>query len=362
MNESKRVLQIIGGMDIGGAETLIINIYRNINRENLQFDFFVNTENGYYETEIKDMGGRIFYSKEKSKHLFKYISDLYNVLHENDYEAVHVHTSNAMAVIPIIVAKLCHIQKRFVYSHNSAGCNVILQFLLRKLLCKYATKYYACGELAAKWMYGNKSDEAIIPGVPVNCSDLLFNFDIHYNTKYYWNALDKTVYGHIGRMTKQKNQLFIIEIFYEILKSDINSLFIFVGKGELKNSVVKRSKDLGIIDNIIFLEDIPNTSIILNGIDILIFPSLFEGFPAVILEAQASGLPCFVSDTITKMIAVTDLIRFIPLNRQPSEWAKIIIDEKNKYKNIKRTEYNEQIRTHFDVKYIADNMGKDYLE
>jgi len=362
MSNPKKVLQIIGGMDIGGAETLIMNIYRNINRDELQFDFFVNTDSGYYESEIQEMGGRIFHTKEKSKHLFKYISDLRKVLRKNKYVAVHVHSSNALAVIPIIVSRLHHIPKRFVYSHNSTGRHKILQFLFRLILCINATKFYACGDLAAKWMYGKKSKEAVIPGVPINCSDLLFDSSSHIDKKISWNAADKTVYGHIGRMTEQKNQLFLTDIFNEILKLDSDSLLVFVGKGELKKSVVQKCTVLNIMENVIFSEDVPNTGSVINGLDVLIFPSIYEGYPAVLLEAQANGLPCFISDSITEKIAVTDLIRFISLNRKPYEWAKIIIDEKNKFSINVRSDYNKQLIDHFDVKKIADNMRKDYLE
>ena len=160
MNSKIRILHVIGTMDMGGAETMIMNLYRNIDRSRVQFDFFISTDNEcYYNSEIKQLGGNIYNSVAKSRNPFKFSKDLLNVLYEQKYEAVHIHTSNAMAAIPAFVAKIMKVKKIIVHSHTSNDTgNEKLHKIMRVLLNRLATHKYSCSDKASEWMYGEKKN------------------------------------------------------------------------------------------------------------------------------------------------------------------------------------------------------------
>ena len=186
----KRVLHIIGSMNLGGAETMIMNIFRNIDRNAFSFDFFVDfDEKNYYEEEIISLGGKIFRSGGgKSQHFVKYINNLVSVLKCGEYDIVHVHASNASAFLPIVIAKIKKVPKRIVHSHNTATVSEIKQLLQRELLVRNATDLLSCGKDAAKWMFGKHAEKAIIVNLPVDCNRMVFNNETREMNRKQWGA------------------------------------------------------------------------------------------------------------------------------------------------------------------------------
>lgn len=362
MSEPLRVLQITGTMGLGGAETMVMNIYRNIDRDKIQFDFFlVDAGVEYYEPEIKKLGGLIYRTKKRSDNLIKYSLDLYKLLKNNKYSIVHVHASSAISgFLPIWIAKLAGVKKRFFHSHNTKCNHIWLHKLLRPYINAAATHRYACGELASEWMYGKKSKDAVVLGIPVDCAKFKFDLNNREQKRIEWGAKSDFVYGHIGRFNDQKNHEFLIEVFNEIVQIDPNVKLILMGDGPLMEKIKDKAKTYGIIDKVIFLGLVNDVNESIDGLDSIIFPSLYEGFPTVLLEAQANGLPCYVSDTITDKIKITDLICSIPLNKTSKEWATIIVNSRNiNCKN--RLMYNNIIKENYDVSKITEEIAKAYL-
>ena len=367
MKEEMRVLQIIGSMGLGGAETMIMNMYRNIDRKKLQFDFFLIDENiHYYEKEIVELGGIIYKTKKRSEDIIKHYIDLYKVIKYKKYDVVQLHINNAaILLLSIIVVKLAGASRIYTFAHSTMDWRSwrakFLHFIFRPITNKLITKKLSCGNDASKWLYGemNKQNVKVI-SPPVNCENFLFDEEKYNKYRQELGVENQKVYIHVGRFMKVKNHKFLIDIFKEIVNYEPESKLFLIGNGDLEEEVKEYCKMNGIYDKVIFFGNIDDVYNKFIASDIMIFPSLYEGFPTVLIEAQASGLNCFVSDSITKKIGITDLITFISLEKPPKKWAKIILDSNNY--NKKRKAYNSIIAENYDVKLIANEISKIYLE
>jgi len=361
MSEPLRILQIIGSMDVGGTEATIMNIYRKVDKAKVQFDFFVSvSKDCYYDEEIKKMGGNIYHTLTKSTHPLKFSRDLYLLIKRNKYSVVHVHAYNSMAAIPITVAKLAGGKKRIVHSHNSSSGNIGLHKVTRPLLNIMATHRFSCSDLASDWMYGNKKDQSVKINVPVDCTEYYYSQEVRNAKRREWGCENCTVYGHVGRMAAQKNHQYLIDIFNELSKADDTAKLVLVGKGELRSSIEAKVANLNLSDKVIFLGTVDHVSQVLNGLDAFIFPSLFEGLPGILLEAQANGLPCYISNVISKQIQITDLIHMISIERSPKEWAEVILQSRDRL--INREAYNKLIYNLYDSQAVAQKLMDEYTE
>lgn len=358
-----RVLHCVYGMNRAGLETFIMNIYRNIDRSKVQFDFLVRTPKKCdYDDEIYSLGGKIYYVPSRRRGIIKSLKIIDEFFrNHNEYNIIHSHVSSLSDVTVLKMAKKYGVKCRIIHSHstNQLG-NPVHKFLHRynQLFIKsYATDYFACSNSAAKWMYPsnlyNKKEFKIIKN-GIEPEKYIYNEDIRNRKRIELGVKDKFVVGHIGRFHPVKNHKFIVDIFHEIFKRERDSFLLLVGDGEMREEIEKKVEDLGLKNNVLFTgvrTDIPD---LLQAMDVFLFPSIFEGLPVTLIEAQASGLKCFVSDNvITREVNVSNLVQFISLKNSAQHWAEKILASR-KYHRISTI---DSIRiAGYDIREIAKEL------
>lgn len=364
-----RVLHIVYVMDRGGLETSIMDLYRNIERSKIQFDFLVHTEKkGDYDDEIYSLGGQIFYVVPRNKGIIANRKSLDNFFKKHsDYKIVHAHASSLSYLEPLIYAKKYKIPVRILHSRstneNGRFIHKYLHTLNRIFLKKIATNYFACSDLAAVWMFGRKmtnENKCVIIKNARNIDEFIYN-PIIRNIKRDELALkDKFVIGHVGRFTEAKNHMFLINVFKEIRKAYIDSVLILVGDGNLRHEIETKIKQLNLQDNVMLLGVRSDISDLLQTFDVFLFPSLWEGLPGTVVEAQSSGLPCVISNTITKQVKASDLLEFVSLKESAKYWADKVLSYNSGYE--RKDMRNEMVKSGFDIKESTKWLQKFYSE
>lgn len=362
ISEPNRLLCIVSSMDRGGAETFLMKVYRTLDKTKYQMDFCVNKA-GAYDEEIKKMGGKVFIISPKSKHPLKSFSGLKKIIKENKYQSVLRTSQQSLAALDLLVAKAAG-AKKLIYRSSNAGVtggffsrffNRLFGFLPRiipnvKLAPSTEAAEFVFGEKAVK----NGKVQIIHNGLDYNW----FKFDIEKRNKIRKELQleDKTVIGHVGRFNIQKNHEFLIDIFNEIHKKDNNTHLILIGKGELEEKIKDKIQLLGLNDFVTIMPPVSNVNEYYMAMDALVFPSLFEGMPNVIIEAQATGLECYVSDTITKESNITENIKYIELNKSAKEWANQILQKKNIQRKGCKQAY---IQKKYMIEQVCENFIKN---
>ena len=354
-----RVLQVIRHMNIGGAETFIMNVYRNIDREKVQFDFLVNGE-GVFDEEIKKLGGKIHVMKYITEiGQIKYKKNLKNFFNEHNYNIVHSHIDQVSGII-LEAANECNIKCRIAHSHSTKNANNIIGKIYKKYLQtkinRNANLLLACGEEAAKWLYKDKSKETIIINNGIDLEKFYFSNEKRIKIRKEWNISDDfIVLGHVGRFAKVKNHEFLIKVYYEYLKDNPKSILVLVGTGDLKQKIKKMVENYEIEEHVKFLGNRQDVSDIYCGMDCFVFPSLYEGISISMIEAQVSGLNIFASDTIDKNTDISGNIKWLSIKETPKTWSKEVLEmplERN-VKNIRVQDYN--------IKNVANKLQNLYL-
>lgn len=369
-----RVLHVLGGMNQGGTENFLMNLYRNINREKVQFDFLVNRK-GIFDDEIKSLGGKVYYIQALQKvGQFKYVKNLDNFLKEHtEYKIIHSHLNQVTGII-LERAKKANIQVRIAHSHNSkSNKNLIIRiykkYLQNKIL-KNATNLWACSELAAKWLYGKENlDKVEIIHNAIDAKKFVYSESTRKRLRKKFNIDDDTfVLGNIARMSYQKNQVFLINIFNEFRKINPKSELLLIGTGPDKQRILDEIKKYDLEKDVIILENRNDINELLQMMDYFVFPSRFEGLGIVLIEAQAAGLRCITSkDVVPLEVAITDLVDFYSLNKTSKEWAneiykKRIYIRENKLLELKQANYNiEDITRKVENKYIIFSKTKEKI-
>lgn len=375
MNEPIRVLNVVGLMSPGGIETLIMNIYRNIDRSKVQFDFLTHKGiDGTFDDEIKKLGGRIYKMpqiREGNKtyyfRFFEYISALKQFFKRHpEYHVIHGHMTNTAAIYMPIAKKYGNVTCCIAHSHLTQarpGLSGIVTDILHKPLPKIATDYFACSEMAAKWIF---SPEAIKSGkvkvIKNGVDPRRFFYDEERRTaiRKELGLENKFVIGNVARFKTEKNHTFQIDVFHEIQKYNPDSVLLLVGTGELEEEMKKKCKELGLENVVKFMgqrNDIPD---MLLAMDVFFLPSLYEGLPVVAVEAQASGLPVVTSTGVTKEVDITGNVIFLDLTRGGAEWANAISKIGKEFKRQDMYQYIHD--SGYDITETAKSLQEFYLE
>lgn len=362
MRDPLRVLHFQGRMGRGGAETFLMNTYRNLDRKKVQFDFLIYREfknvKPYHE-EIKNLGGRIFYVTNPKKNIFKYIKEVKHLLKKESFDIVHSQVFFGGG-LNLWLAFRSGIKKRIVHSHaTSHEQSQSIMFMtarkiLDRLMFKYATDYLACSYEAGTALYGENHPFIFVPNgidlekyhsVPKLKSEIKEQLSINESA---------FVVGNIGRFELQKNHKFLIDIFKKVIQIKPNSHLLLIGEGSLENEIKTKVKEYNLEHNISFLgvrEDIPE---VLKAIDVFLMPSLYEGLPISAVEAQAAGNKLVLADTISKETKLTENVQFLSLDNSADYWAKCIVSEPFINRPLKALE-------DYDMKNTANIMEKIYL-
>lgn len=358
-----RVLQVIPNMQAGGLESFIMNVYRHIDRNEVQFDFLVHyNKHCFFDDEIEHLGGKIYrFSVREDNRVFKYVRDLNRLFREHpEYKVIHGHMAS-LAFIYLYVAKKHKIPIRIIHSHNSntektmKGC---CKLFLSKFAKKNANIRFSCSEMAGKFLFDNENYK-VIPNA-IDIDKFRFNLNVRQEMRGQLAVEDKFVVGHIGRFNTQKNHMFLLDIFSEILKLKKDSVLLLIGAGETEAQVRNKVDLLRLGDAVRFLGVRSDVNKLYQAMDVFVLPSIFEGLPVVGIEAQAAGLPCVFSDTVTREAKITDLVTFESLNSSAKEWAECILHQAT-YK-IRRDTSHDIIKAGYDINALAKVMENFYLE
>lgn len=357
-----RVLVIINTIDAGGAEGFVMKVFRCLNKEKFVFDFLINVPNSnFYREEIYSLGGNIYYGYPKSKNPIKSFNCIKKTVEKRKYKTVFCVAVHPLGFLDLWASKLGGADIRVMRSANSNTAGVIsriLAILTRPLVRKFATAMVTPSSEAGVFMYGKKAllnnQVSIVPN-GIDPGIFLFNEESRMEIRKEFSIRNDTiVVGHIGRFNTQKNHDYLIEVFSQYKSLNSNAVLLLVGRGELEDDVRQKAMSSGINEDVIFAgvrNDVPK---LLMGMDILVMPSLYEGMPNVVIEAQAAGLKCLISDRITKEAKITDLVTYKDISVPPAEWAleiESILARKVKERDI----YNSDV---VSQGYAIDNSAR----
>lgn len=359
-----RIAQIMGNMNSGGVEAVIMNYYRKIDKSKIQFDFFVNKNSSLpQKEEIYSLGGKIYYLPGY-KNIFKYMYTLNKKLKKGNYKIVHSNI-NTLSVFPLIIAYLNKIPIRICHNHSTSGKGEfkrnIIKYILRPFNRIFANYYFACGEYSGRWMFGNnnyKKGKVTIVNNAIQLEKFLYNENIRNEMRKKLKIENKLVIGHVGRFDTQKNHKYLIKIFENIAQKNKNAILLLVGEGDLYDDVVNQVKELNLEKKVKFLGLRNDVNKLFQTMDVFVLPSLYEGLPVVGVEAQASGLGCVFSSRMTKLVKVTKNVEFLNLEDDIEKWSDTILKLANKKrKNTKK----EMEKAKFDITKESKKLEKFYL-
>lgn len=310
-----------------GLTKMVMEIYRHSSRKRVKFDFVISSKGEEeYNQELISGGASIYYLLNRRKSVFCYIKDLIKCIKNNKYKIIHIHGNSALMFIDVLAAKLGGATKIITHCHNSASQFPVIHYLLKPIFNLLVTDKVACSKLAGNWAYFNKFT-IVHNGICVN--KFIYNRETRIEYRKKLGILENTIlFGHVGRFSKQKNHKYLIDIFNEIRNINNNSKLLLIGDGELKKEINNKIKSLDLEEYIICLGNSQEVNNYMQAMDILFLPSLYEGLGIVGIEAQAAGLPCIVSDSVSDELKITDLVKFMSLSQSSKEWAEVALHAK----------------------------------
>ena len=363
MDAPIRILQMIGSLNMGGSQTMIINLYKNIDRSKIQFDFILDHPlELYYKEMVVAMGAKIYFMPTFKGTNVLEIKKAWNAFFAEhpEYKILHSHVrSYASLYLPI--AKKYGV-KTIIHSHSTAngkGFASVVKRILQYPLRRQADYLFACSEESGKWLFGKKaikkSNYRMLPNA-VDTAKYAFNEVTRAEMRCDLGVEEgAVVYGHVGRLHPAKNHLFLLEVFKGVLEKQANAVLMIVGDGELRGEIEAKICELGIGASVKLLgarSDVPD---LMQAMDVFVFPSKWEGLPVTVVEAQAAGLPCFISNTITKDVDVSMLIKRLPV-ASSDVWVDEILNS-----NLKRLDaIPDIINAGFDVKEASAWLDEFY--
>ena len=369
MSEPIRVLHVIGIMNRGGAETMIMNLYRHIDRSKVQFDFVENSrEPAAFDEEILSLGGRIYRCPHyNGKNHFTYVkwwNDFFKA-HPKEYPIVHGHLGSTASIYLSVAKK--YGAYAIAHSHSS-GTDHSLHAKLYQIM-SYNTRnvadyFFACSEVAGKDRFGSKvvsGDHYAVLNNAIDVNRFSYNPSVRNAVRDELGIGQiQLVVGHIGRYTKEKNHEFILKIFSELKKMDSNARLLMVGDGTLRTHIMQMAEQASLSSEVIFTGVRSDVERLVQAMDVFVLPSLYEGLPVTMVEAQTAGLPCIISDKVPSECILTEgLVDIMTLSASPEAWAEKILAKRA----IPRTDRRAEIVAHgFDITTEAVKLQEFYLK
>lgn len=362
-----KIAQFVGSMNCGGTETMLMNLYRKFDKEKYEFVFIENVkEKTWYTDEIIKLGGRIIkLDKFDFKNIRKYIRNMINLFKMEKFDVVHSHVFLHSGIV-MYAAKKAHVKKRICHSHSAmrkSDNNFFKMHFLRHLILKYSTRLLACSTEAGVCLYGNKflKKGLVLPN-PIQL-DKIKNINTQNVAKLTekYEIDDQTlVVGHVGRLVEVKNHDFMLNIALILKQKNIKFKMFFLGNGPLKEELELKIKEKKLESNIIMTGNVTNVYEYMQIFDVLLLPSFYEGLPVTLIEAQASNLPCIVSNNVSKESDLgLDLINFCDIE-DAQKWAELCIRSKQNMKISNNIIYEKIIEKNFDSDVLIKKYEKLY--
>ncbi len=361
-----RILQYIGSMEQGGSQAMIMNLYRNIDRSQIQFDFVIHAHGiTPLAKEAQSLGATIYtcprYSIKTAK---KYSSWWKAFLKEHpEYKIVHSHVRSTATIVLSIAKKYgC---KTIAHSHSTSsgsGLSAIVKNCLQYRIRFVADYFMGCSQKAGEWLFGKKvcsSDRYMNVCNAIDAEKYIYDKKIADDVrKELGYAEDDFVIGHVGRFSEPKNHMFLLDVFNEVHKKNSRYKLILVGDGELRENIEKKIKDYNIEKDVILTGVRTDVNRLMMGMDLFLFPSLYEGLGIVMIEAQATGCPCVASDSVPEEAKITELVEYLRLDAKSDYWAETILGmEKIGRVNM----YQHVLSAGYDIKESAIRIQDFYM-
>lgn len=369
----KKILHVVGGMDVGGTETMLMNLYRNIDREKYEFHFIsYYGREGFYDKEIESLGGKIVpLSFSKRWGALGSILELKRVIKENKYDAVHTHTLFNCG-IGVLAAMLAGVKIRVSHAHtvfeekNSFVKKCYIN-LMRGLIKIFSTNYLSCSDKAGEFLFGKdilKNKKYSFIANYIDYKKFMDNSSREIARELLQIKKDEVVIGHVGRFMEAKNHAFILEVLNILKGKGIKVKCIFVGDGHLRKDIESKIEEYSLKNEVIITGMVKETKTYLSCMDIFLLPSTYEGFGLVLLEAQSSGLNCMGSLAIQNEVDLEiGLLNRYDLNLGAEFWAEKVLENLNNRKTISSKEIESAfIRKKYDLKNILKSLDKVYGE
>lgn len=360
-----KILHVLGKLQMGGTETVVMNLYKNIDKEKFEFDFVVHgDEIGAYEKEIEQFGGKIYrVQKYKLYNHIRYKKKWNNLFKEHpEYNIIHAHVRSTASIYLRIAKK--YGLKTICHSHsisNGVGIKAIIKRIIQRNIPKYADRLLACSEESAKWLFGKKylhSNKCNILYNGIEIEKFKFSEIKRKQIRNNYNlSNDVILIGNVGRLEKVKNHLFIIEVVEEIIKYNMNIKIMFCGDGSLRKLLAETIKDKKLTDFFIF---VPSTALIsdyYSAFDLFLMPSIYEGLGMSLVEAQIAGLKCLASNNIPIESKISNNVEYIKLNKKI--WIDKIISNITDEKQINNKIYDDNINK-YNIKEISNKLEQIY--
>ena len=364
MSEPIRILHIVGAMYPGGMENFIMNLFRNIDRTRFQFDFIVHQQKDKdYTEEIEKLGGRVYLLPRLTRKPFSNLHRIRRLVRENHYPMVIRHTANALVAPQLLAAKsagavtVCH-------SHNETDPQLRLHRIGQRLMRRAADIRLACSEKAGHWMYGDQSFEVIHNAIDI--PRFAYHESKAAKIREEFHLEGRHAYGNIANFIASKNHSYLLRIYREIIKLDPDAVCFCLGEGDLRPQIEEEIKELHLEKRVILTGirgDVPD---FMSALDVLVFPSRFEGLPLTLIEAQAAGLPSLISDTITGDVIVTEgIVQQLSIELDPKEWAERAVllakeqsDRTCPYESIAAAGYDIRQLVQWYQEFIQKNINR----
>lgn len=361
-----RVLHVFGALNRGGAESRTMDIYRKINRSKIQFDFMVHTEEeGIFEGEIRSLGGKIYrVPSYKIYNRLPYRRAWQHFLNEHpEISIVHIHTTNmAGEILPLLARRKIPVR----ISHSRCASNPdwprhIVSRLSRRKINALSTHRFAVSTEAGRYVFGSEELETvrILPG-SIDAEAFQYNESTRFTMRRKLALEGKYAIGHVGRFSAEKNHAFLLSAFGTYAQSCSDAVLLLIGDGPLRGDMEKRIGEMGLEDRVFFLGLRQDVSEIMQALDLLALPSLYEGLPGVIIEGQAAGLPCLVSDTVSRECAILpDYVEFLPTDQGTASWCSAFdrmrgFPRKNTTEAIKKAGFDANTQVHLYEKLYEE--------
>lgn len=359
-----KILQIGMGNVAGGLEAFVMNYYRVLVHMDVQFDFVCMYDKIAYEEEIKSLGGHIFYIPNVKKNYQGYVRELKKILKETSYDAVHVNMLSAANIVPLHIACKMKVPKVIAHSHSSS-CPGMIRKLMdwwnRPKIARYATDRVACGEMAGRWLFGDKAFEngkVRLINNAIQAERFCFSENDRNSLRKEMNWENKLVIGHVGRFDIPKNHDRMIDILREMADENKDIVLCLVGPKEgLYTQIKDKTLKKGLENNVYFAGKQENIRRYLSAMDVFLFPSVFEGVPFALIEAQANGLACVMSDAVSEEAVVfPERVRRLSLNENDRQWVLAVKEMSDLHREDASRIRKRLSEAHFDIETEARNL------
>lgn len=330
----------------GGIETYLVNAAHRLHGS-VHMDFVSDFPSVAYEDVLSRLDAEIYLIPAKGKRLFAHWRGLWKILKQHpEYKTVYFNLLDAGGAFTELIPWLLK-RKIVTHSHNGATDKVTLHRVCRPFLKLFTAKRVACSGLAADYMFGSDSGALVIPNA-IDTEKYAFRQEVRAKQRRSLGVDGALVVCHVGRLTNQKNPYGLLEIFQSVLKKNANAYLLSIGTGEIEKEVRTYAEKLGIQDRVLFLGKRNDVAELMQAADVFLLPSFYEGLPIVGIEAQAAGLPCVMSDCITKEVDITGNVTFLSLEKSKQVWAETVLEAS---KQPRRDTVNDIISHGYDNRY-----------